>query len=318
MESRPEVGSRSRPAPGAGGRLTRRAMLARAVRAATGTAALVAAGAGRASPGAVPEANAAWGTLWGIWDAHVHLSGVPGTVEQRVDRLLEFAGRLGIERIVLHMGTSFVEDPSPEEVRKQNDEVLRAVAHAPDRVFGFVYLNPRHGQESLRELDRCLRDGPMVGVKLWIAIRCNRPELDPIVRRAAALKAPILQHAYDRVAGNMPGESSCADVAALAARHPDASFLCAHTGNDWERGLRAIRAAGNVLAEVSGSDPTAGFVEMAVRELGAERVVFGSDAGGRSFASQLAKVLSADLPEPAKRLILRGNLQRLLRKGAHP
>jgi predicted TIM-barrel fold metal-dependent hydrolase len=265
---------------------------------------------------AAAEADAAWAPPQGIWDVHVHLSGVPGTVEQRVDRLLEFAGRLGIERIVLHMGTSFVEDPSPEEVRKQNDEVLRAVAHAPDRVFGFVYLNPRHGQESLSELDRCVRDGPMVGVKLWIAMRCNRPELDPIVRRAAALKAPILQHAYDRVAGNMPGESSCADVAALAARHPDASFLCAHTGNDWERGLRAIRAARNVLAEVSGSDPTAGFVEMAVRELGAERVVFGSDAGGRSFASQLAKVLSADLPEPAKRLILRGNLQRLLRKGA--
>jgi len=299
-------------------RLTRRAMLAQTLRATTGTAAVVAAGAGGPSPGAAADAEAAWATPRGIWDAHVHLSGVPGTVEQRVDRLLDFAGRLGIERIVMHMGTSFVEDPSPEEVRRQNDEVLRAVAHAPQRVFGFVYVNPKHGQESLRELDRCVRDGPMVGVKLWIAIRCSRPELDPIVRRAAELKVPLLQHAYDRVGSNMPGESSCADVAALALRHPDASFLCAHTGNDWERGLRAIRAAGNVLAEVSGSDPTAGFVEMAVRELGAERVVFGSDAGGRSFASQLAKVLSADLPEPAKRLILRGNLQRLLRKGAHP
>lgn len=52
---------------------------------------------------------------------------------------------------------------------------------------------------------------------------------------------------------------------------------------------------------------------MAVRELGAERVLYGSDAGGRSFASQLAKVLGADLPERARRLILAGNLKRLLR-----
>jgi predicted TIM-barrel fold metal-dependent hydrolase len=51
---------------------------------------------------------------------------------------------------------------------------------------------------------------------------------------------------------------------------------------------------------------------MAVRELGAERVVFGSDAGSRSFASQLAKVQDADIPEDAKKLILRDNLRRLL------
>ena len=78
-----------------------------------------------------------------------------------------------------------------------------------------------------------------------------------------------------------------------------------------------------MYAEVCGSDPTAGFVEMAVRELGAERVLYGSDAGGRSFASQLAKVLSADVPGAAKHLILGGNLRRLLgpvllRKGAKP
>jgi hypothetical protein len=49
-----------------------------------------------------------------------------------------------------------------------------------------------------------------------------------------------------------------------------------------------------------------------VRELGAERVLYGSDAGGRSFASQLAKVLGAKIPESAKRLILGENLKRLL------
>lgn len=35
-----------------------------------------------------------------IWDAHVHLTGVAGSVEQRVDGLLKIAGRVGIERLV--------------------------------------------------------------------------------------------------------------------------------------------------------------------------------------------------------------------------
>jgi predicted TIM-barrel fold metal-dependent hydrolase len=55
------------------------------------------------------------------------------------------------------------------------------------------------------------------------------------------------------------------------------------------------------------------MVEMAVRELGAARVIYGSDAGGRSFASQLAKVRGADIPDGAKTLILRENLRRLLK-----
>jgi hypothetical protein len=41
--------------------------------------------------------------------------------------------------------------------------------------------------------------------------------------------------------------------------------------------------------------------------------MYGTDAGGRSFASQLAKVFGADVPEAAKRLILGDNLRRLLR-----
>lgn len=247
-----------------------------------------------------------------IWDAHTHLSGVTGSVEERTERLLEYADRLGIARLVVFMGTAFVADPSPEELRKQNDQVLRAIAHAPERILGMVYVNPKHTRASLDEMDRCVGAGPMIGVKLWIALECRRPELDPIVRRAVELKIPVLQHAYNRVGDNLPGESTCEDVAALAARHPDAAFICAHTGNDWERGIRAIRAQGNVAAEICGCDPTAGFVEMAVRELGAERVIYGSDAGGRSFASQLGKVYGANLPEAARRLVLGGNLRRLL------
>ena len=54
------------------------------------------------------------------------------------------------------------------------------------------------------------------------------------------------------------------------------------------------------------------MMEMAVRELGADRIIYGSDAGGRSFASQLAKVQGADIDNAAKKMILGRNYQRLL------
>lgn len=246
------------------------------------------------------------------WDGHVHFTGINGTVPERVAKLLKCADRLGIERIVLCMGTRFNYHSPPEDFRRQNDEVLEAIACNPQRVLGFVYVNPQHEQESLAEIDRCVRHGPMVGVKLWVAMVCSRPPLDSIAQRAGELGVPVFQHTYFRTGPNLPDESSPADLATLANRHPKVSFIAGHTGNDWERGIRAIRAAKNVLADISGCDPCAGMVEMAVRELGAERVVFGSDAAGRSFASQLGKVYGASIPVASKRLILRDNLRRLV------
>jgi predicted TIM-barrel fold metal-dependent hydrolase len=254
---------------------------------------------------------------YGAWDNHSHIAGGPGkTPSERVDNLLKLADRVGVERLCLHLGMEVSDkntSPTPGQIRQDNDAVLEAVRHAGNRAVGYVYLNPNHLEFSLQEFDRCVRDGPMVGVKLWVAKRCSAPELDPIVRRAAEHKAVIYQHTWLKVGnGNGPGESTPFDVVELAKRHPDVRLLCGHAGGDWERGIRAIRSTKNVLLEIAGSDPTSGFVEMAVRELGADRIVYGSDVHGRSFASQLAKVRGADIPDSAKRLILRENLRGLL------
>jgi len=248
-----------------------------------------------------------------IWDIHSHLHSVPGeTPEKRMEVLIRCADRLGIERLILSQGYSANLHPTPDQLREENDRVMLAVRRFPQRAYGSVYLSPRFLDFSLREFDRCVRDGPMIGIgELEIDKRCNAPELDAIVERAVSMNAPILQHTWLKLDGNEPDESTPYDLFELAKRHPDANFICAHTGGDWERGIRILREAKNISAEVAGFDPTSGVLEMAVRELGPERGVYGSDVGGRSFASQLAKVMGADIPEAAKELVLGGNLRRL-------
>lgn len=248
-----------------------------------------------------------------IWDLHCHLSGMEGrTPAERMARLIELADRMGIARVVVFMGYPFLTDPSADQLRQQNDQVLQALEHWHDRAFGFVYVSPNHVETSLAEMERCIANGPMVGIKLWVARRCRDEAIDAIIRRAAELKAVIFQHTWFKTGGNLPGESTPEDLAALVARHPGVPIICGHTGGEWEKGIRAVRAFPNVFIDTGGSDPTAGFVEMAVRELGAERIIYGSDAAGRSFASQLAKVTGADIQEPARRLILGQNLRRLM------
>src|SRR5262245_36181756 len=248
-----------------------------------------------------------------IWDSHSHLHSVPGdTPEKRMEVLIRCADRLGIERLILSQGYSSHFHPTADQIREENDRVLLAVRRFSQRAYGSVFLSPLFLDFSLREFDRCVRDGPMVGVgEMEADMRCNAAELDPIVARAVSMRAPILQHTWLKLDGNEPGESTPHDLVELARRHPDANFICAHSGGDWERGIRILREAKNISAEVAGFDPTSGVLEMAIRELGPERVVYGSDVGGRSFASQLAKVMGADIPEPAKELALGGNVRRL-------
>ncbi len=250
-----------------------------------------------------------------IWDVHSHLASLPGeTPEERMGVLVRDMDRLGIERLILSQGyDEYDSHATPEQVRIENDRVMRAAQHFPDRAYASLYVNPEHVDATLEEFDRCVRDGPMVSIgEVQTDLRCNAPQLDPLVERAVSMNVPILQHTWLNSEGNGPGESTPYDVVELARRHPQAQLICGHTGGNWELGIRIIRDSKNVYADIAGSDPTSGFVEMAVRELGAERVLYGSDVGGRSFASQVAKVLGAEIPDDAKAMILGGNIRRLL------
>jgi len=61
--------------------------------------------------------------------------------------------------------------------------------------------------------------------------------------------------------------------------HPKLRCRLRHPVEIGELGVAPIRATKNVLLRLAGSDPTSGYVEMAVRELARERVIYGSDVG---------------------------------------
>lgn len=272
-----------------------------------------------AAPLVARAADSAWGASdelrkLGIWDIHAHVGTAGATPAHRMEALVKIADRVGVERLCINMSPPWQHEPTPQQFRKSNDDVLAILREWSARAFGFVYLNPAHLRESLDELERCVADGPMIGIKLWVGARADRAELDAIVRRARELDALILQHTWikQRGAGNLPGESTPMELAELSARHPGVPIVCGHTGGDWELGIRAIRAHPELHADLGGADPVAGEVELAVRELGASRVLYGSDVSGRSFASQIGRVLGAEISLAEKKLILRENLRRLL------
>ena len=104
---------------------------------------------------------------------------------------------------------------------------------------------------------------------------------------------------------------------------PEIHIILAHLGNsgdiegakDPTHHVQAIAASkhGNVHVDTSsaaGIQPH--LLEYAVSKVGAEKILFGTDTPLYFAAMQRARVDSAELPDEAKRLILRGNAERLL------
>jgi predicted TIM-barrel fold metal-dependent hydrolase len=178
-------------------------------------------------------------------------------------------------------------------------------------------LNGNKVAESLDALNRWLRDGPMLGVYFPGggpgALTCTHRNFHKLVERIADLRGVIVQHTWFKTGGKQgPGESTPSELAELAARYPDQKFICAHAGGEWEKGIRAIRDSPNILAETSGFDATAGFIDMAVRDLGPERIVFGSHLPSRSLGTELGKIIGSSISERDRRMILGENYRNLL------
>ena len=255
-------------------------------------------------------------------DVHVHplnCFGMYKVTSPREDAnmLIASARRSGVEKMCLFsLYTTCPREPSMAQCREANDYALAMRDLEPDVFLPFCYVNPAFPDESVAEIDRCVGQDRMCGIKLWVSRRAIDKGLDPIMMRSVELGVPVLQHAWDKTTGNLPGESFPWDVADLARRHPKAKIIMAHLNGCGLKGIVAVADCPNLVVDTSGGDPESGIVEAAVRVLGANRVVFGSDAPIRHFAVQMGKTLGTTLPETVKRDIMWNNAARLLPKWA--
>lgn len=242
-----------------------------------------------------------------IIDCHVHPQGAG------LDpRLVRQAERLGVDRLVVSSLGSWAYEPSHEECEQGNRDVRRLMEEYPGLVLGLAYVSPCYPQ-AVEEFERCVAEWGFVGLKLWVACRATDERVRPVLEKARELRVPVLHHAWHKITGNLPHESYPEDVARAAADFPDVQFIMAHIGGNWVRGIRAVRDQPNVSVDSSGSVVEDGMIEAAVKELGARRVLFGSDAHGGDLAVNLAKVTDARIPVRARRLVLGGNFARLAR-----
>lgn len=252
-----------------------------------------------------------------IVDGHAHVS---ATDYGNVGVLLQQLDQAGIDRAVCVPGgmvnvrqmtrvlTGRVR-PNPEI---PNHLVYDALDQYPDRVLGFVCINPKAGAAALRMLEDGLRHGCR-GVKLAPIVHQFRFD-EPVLGEAAAAAAergfPVYTHVLPQ-----PG-STTADFAALARRHPGTNFILGHMGfgpGDADA-MDFAAELDNLYLETSLGNYL--IIRDALARLGPGKLIFGSEFPLGHPRAELENIRLLD--PSAHDAILAGNVLRLLGLTAQP
>ena len=209
--------------------------------------------------------------------------------------ILRHAAEVGIDRTVIFP----IENTTYE---KANEDIARLCRRYPGRFVGFAKHNPLTEKGRLRSL--LLREYHELGLRGQKLHQQPTPELLDVVKE---LGIPVLYHP-ERVAL----------YEEFLPSYPTINFIMAHLGSDtsedWNEHLAAIDLAKrypNVYLDTSAVVLTS-YLEKAIQELPAERIVFGSDEPEVDCRMEIFKIRVLKLPKETENLILGGNMLRLL------
>ena len=241
-------------------------------------------------------------------DAHAHLGRGLFGQELAVPDLLRNMDETGVRWSVVSPLKPITYHFGPE-----NDRIAAAVAEHPDRLVGFARVDPWQRTAAVEEARRAFDLG-LAGLFLHPfeeQFAANDDHIYPLMSLLEERNLPLL------IAGGFPGFSHPSQIGDLARQFSNVSIIATHGGQLNISGLllsdagRMLRANPNVLMETSGIYRE-DFIEDTVKELGAERVVFGSNAPYMDLGFEALRVRLAHFSDREKALVGRENLARLL------
>ena len=210
--------------------------------------------------------------------------------------------------------TSPVYFPSPDDLTYGNDALLALRDAHPDRIRGYVCVNPNYPAHAEAEIRRCISEG-MIGIKLAASRRATDPLLNPICALAKEFGVPVLHHIWQHRRRDWPGQeaSDAVELATLASHHPEVRFILAHIGGggDWLHSLAALRRRPtNVFIDLSGSGVDGGMLEACLAAVGHERLLWGCDLTMDTGWAKL-RYLERLLEPAAHAAVASGNARRI-------
>jgi predicted TIM-barrel fold metal-dependent hydrolase len=240
------------------------------------------------------------------WHEHVSHSNFSEIRWERLDYLVNFCKENGIDKTMVSAIDTVSDVCSPEVFQRLNGFVAQAVKKHPDILRGMIFVDMAFPKEAEYEIRKRVNEG-FIGIKLYHQHLINDPQMYSLYKLCRELDIPVLMHAGHNTYPDprQPRMSGGEHFADIALEFPDVQFIMAHItgGGDWYWQLKAIKDSPNIVIDMSGSVLDKPVIETAVKMLGADRILFGTDG---SPAACVGKILGAEISDEDKKTILSG------------
>lgn len=251
-----------------------------------------------------------------IFDCHLHSpadSGEEWQWHKVTETFEDFTGYLektGVKKGIINSQRSYA--IKPEEFRAGNREVARNVEKYKGKFLGACVVNPQYIDEALKEIEYCHDQLGFV----WVGELCNYmipynyslKEFELLVKHVIKLNMVLALH------------TEHGEMEYVTQKFPDATIAFAHFGDDREyddifKRIDMVAKNPNFYLDTSGyGHDRVGVLEYAVKKIGPDRVLFGSDFSINDPSTVIARIKNSFLSPEQKQKIFSGNLQNLLKK----
>ena len=249
-----------------------------------------------------------------IFDCHLHCPSEKGEgwqwfmVTKNFDDFVSYLDKTGVQRGIINSQRSY--GARPEDFIAGNREVARYTEKSGNRFLGACVVNPKYIDESLREIEYCHDQLGFV----WVGELCNYmvpylysiPEFSVLVEHVVKLNMVLALHTEQ------------GEMEYIAQNFPQATIAFAHFGDDNEyqnifRRIDLVAKNPNFYLDTSGyGHDRVGVLEYAVKTIGPDRILFGSDFSINDPGTVIARIVNALITEEQKQKIFSDSLQALL------
>jgi uncharacterized protein len=251
------------------------------------------------------------------FDAHLHCPAESGElwqwhpVTRNFDEFVAYLDRTGVQRGIINSQRSQLKG-TPAEFIAGNREVVRYVEKYKGRFLGACVVNPLFIDEALREIEECRRQFGFA----WVGELCNYTvpyrytvkEFDQLVQQVVKEGMVLDVH------------TELEEMEYIIQKFTQATIVFPHFGDSHEydhifKRIDLVARNKNCYLDTSGyGHDRVGMLEYAVKTVGPDRVLFGSDFSINDPSTVIARIEHSFLTEEQKKKVLSGNLQALLKR----
>ncbi|MGC1121094.1 MAG: amidohydrolase family protein [Candidatus Methanofastidiosia archaeon] len=257
-------------------------------------------------------------TLPDVIDAHVHLAGSGGSFDQNT--LDDLTLQMDIAAVDMAVVFAVASQEGITPTQDSNTAVAAAVNEVPERLVGFCSVHPAQGEKAVQEVERGYSLG-LKGIKFHPLLQnfhCDSDTMHLLARKAADLNMPILIHS------SFPyNAKESENLYHLVSSNPETHFVLAHMGGyqfldcyayveKRKSGMENTYFELSTIAPMFRRSPYTPQVKWLIEQMGADRVVFGSNYPHYQLVDALAAFRELELSYEDSQQILGKTLATLL------